>query len=113
MTRESCMRHRCTKLGLTAALLVGYWSLHAEDIDLFVDVPSSSADVPNVLFVLDNTANWTPHFTEEMTALSEVFNELPVNADGSAQFNIGLMFAAETSNTDNNVQGGYVRAAIR
>jgi len=101
-----------TKYVLAATLLMCQCMAHAEDIDLFVNKPAGS-DLPNVLFIVDNTANWTTVFTDEITALQNIFLSLPVNANGTPQFNVGVMFAAETSNTDSNVQGGYVRAAIR
>ncbi len=97
---------------LAAVLLLGYSTLHADDIDLFIDSPSST-ELPNVLFVVDNTANWTGAFTNEIAALKNTFNGLPVNSDGSAKFNVGVMFAAETGGGNSSVAGGYVRAAIR
>jgi type IV pilus assembly protein PilY1 len=100
------------KYVLAAALLMCHCMARAEDIDLFVNNPAGS-QLPNVLFIVDNTANWTQAFTNEISALANTFANLPVNADDSAKFNVGVMFAAETSSADNNVQGGYVRAAIR
>ncbi|MET0660856.1 MAG: pilus assembly protein PilY, partial [Steroidobacteraceae bacterium] len=100
------------KVRLLASIVVLTLSLpltsRAEDIDLFVGAQSTSIDLPNVLLILDNTANWTQAFDNEMTALRDVFQSLPDN-----KINVGVMFAAETSSADNNVQGGYVRAAIR
>jgi type IV pilus assembly protein PilY1 len=80
---------------------------HAEDIDLFVNSPASS-QLPNVLFIVDNTANWTQAFPNEKSALQNTFNNLPVNSDGSAKFNVGVMFFTETGNSNNNTRGGYV-----
>jgi type IV pilus assembly protein PilY1 len=101
-----------TKYLLATTLLMCHCMAHAEDIDLFVNSPARS-QLPNVLFVVDNTANWTQAFADEILALTNIFNGLPVNSDGTAQFNVGLMFAAETGSGNNSVQGGYVRAAIR
>jgi type IV pilus assembly protein PilY1 len=83
----------------------------ADDIDVFTG--ASIKATPNVLFVIDNTANWNTVYTNEIAALSAVFNSLPVNSDGTAIFNIGIMFATETGNGNSNTSGGYVRAAIR
>ena len=59
----------------------------AEDIDLFTGVtPSGSTDVPNVLIILGNTANWNTAFTNEINALSTVLGGLAVN-----KFRVGLM----------------------
>jgi type IV pilus assembly protein PilY1 len=84
------------------------WTAAAEDIDLFIGAQSSSGDKPQVLFIIDNTANWSTAFDNEMTALRNVFNTLPAD-----KVQVGVMFASETSSSDSNVQGGYVRAAIR
>lgn len=82
--------------------------LYAEDIDLFVGTPPNATDAPNVLIVLDNTANWNTPFNNEMAALSSVVSALPAD-----KFRVGLMLANETGNPNNNTKGGYVRAAIR
>src|SRR5829696_7665195 len=105
------MKCRYVKTALATALLSGYGALHAENIDLFVD-NSNTADLPNVLFIIDNTANWTSAFTNEIAALKATFLAMET-AGTAAKFNVGVMFAAETSSSDSSVQGGYVRAAIR
>jgi type IV pilus assembly protein PilY1 len=106
------MKITYTKYVLAAALLMCHCAARAEDIDLFVNRPASS-QLPNVLFIVDNTANWSQAFTNEIAALVGTFNNLLVNSDGSAIYNVGVMFSAETGNPNNNVAGGYVRAAIR
>lgn len=94
---------------LAATMLMFHLSAPAADIDLYTNIGSSTAgDLPNVLFIVDNTANWNTAFTNEMAALANTFANLPEN-----KFNIGVMFSAETGSSDNNVSGGYVRAAIR
>ncbi|MET0986543.1 MAG: pilus assembly protein PilY, partial [Steroidobacteraceae bacterium] len=93
---------------MLALMLGASMAPRAEDIDLFVGAQASSTDLPSVLIILDNTANWTQAFTNEMSALTSVFASLPTD-----KVRVGVMFAAETSKADNNVQGGYVRAAIR
>jgi type IV pilus assembly protein PilY1 len=95
------------------ALMSLHCSVRAEDIDLFVGNPVASNGLPNVLFIVDNTANWTQAFNNEIGALSSTFASLPENEDGTARFNIGLMLSAETGSSDSNVSGGYIRAAIR
>lgn len=102
--------------------LVGF-----EDIDLFASAPGS-VDVPNVLLVLDNSANWsassanacatysdgTPGPADqgkkiaiEKCALVNTMLSLPVNADGSARFRVGVMFMNEP-----NGNGAYPRVAF-
>jgi type IV pilus assembly protein PilY1 len=96
---------------IAAAIVLSglHLSVTAEDIDLFVSpAPADASQVPNVLFVVDNTANWNTAFTSEMSALSSTFASLPPD-----KFRIGIVFAAETGGPNNNVDGGYVRAAMR
>jgi type IV pilus assembly protein PilY1 len=100
---------------LIAILGAGVWGANiarAEDIDVFSGTPGSG--LPNVLFIVDNTANWNQAFTNEMAALyNTLTNPKMVNDDGSAKFNIGIMLATETGNPNNAVSGGYIRAAMR
>ena len=96
-----------------------YAPVFAEDIDLFIGASASSTDVPNVLIILDSTANWstpingltggrTTRFAQEKAALAATLAGLPVNVNGSAKFNLGIMLFGESP-----VKGGYIRAAIR
>lgn len=108
------MKTHFFKCLLSVALLVFQLPAPAADIDLYTNsTVQSSTDLPNVLFIIDNTANWSTAFSDEMSALAATLEGLPVNADESAKFNVGIMFAAETGNPNNNVAGGYIRAAIR
>jgi type IV pilus assembly protein PilY1 len=49
---------RLRALALLFALGALLAPVHAEDIDIYAE-PNSANDVPNVLFVLDNSANWS------------------------------------------------------
>lgn len=81
----------------------------AEDIDLFTGVaPIAAGDEPNVLIVLDNTANWNLAFVNEVSALVSVLNGLE-----DSKFRVGLMMFSETGGGNGNPAGGYVRSAIR
>jgi type IV pilus assembly protein PilY1 len=80
----------------------------AEDIDLFVGYNQAATQAPNVLFVLDNTANWNQPFTAEIAALARAFESLP-----ASKFKVGLMMFTETGGGNSNTDGGYVRAAVR
>lgn len=93
---------------LLTSLLTFHLSAMAEDIDLFVGSPSSATDVPNVLIVLDNTANWNTAFANEMAALVSVVSGLPAD-----KFRLGLMLFTETGGGNSGNDGAYVRAAIR
>ena len=79
-----------------------------DDTDLFLANPNITSQRPNVLIVLDNTANWNTPFVNERNALVQVVNGLE---DGL--FNVGLMMMVETGNPNDNVDGGYVRFAVR
>lgn len=83
-------------------------SSFAEDIDLFVGVPPSTAETPNVLIIMDNTANWNTPFVNEKAALVSVFAGMPLN-----KFRIGLMMFTESGGGNSGNDGAYVRAAAR
>ena len=78
-----------------------------DDTDIFMANPNVTAQRPNVLLYVDNTANWNQPFTNEKNALVSVINNL------SEQFNVGLMFFPETGGGNDNVDGGNVRYAVR
>lgn len=86
---------------LAIALLGSQMQATAEDIDLFVGTPAAETDLPNVLIVLDNTANWNTAFANEKAALKAVFDGLPLN-----RFRVGMMLFGDTDS-------GFVKAAIR
>jgi len=96
----------------TAFAAVGLWGLHAaspaQDIDLYVNTASATSQLPNVLIVIDNTANWNDAFTAEMNALASVVASLPVD-----RFRLGFMMYTETGSGNSNPDGAYVRAAVR
>lgn len=102
------MKKQFIKSILVSILVLFNINAKAEDIDLFVGAPPSATDVPNVLIVLDNTANWSTAFTDEMAALQSVFNGLPLD-----KFRVGLMLYTETGGGNGNPGGSYVRAGLR
>ncbi|WP_160287429.1 pilus assembly protein [Pseudomonas knackmussii] len=96
------------RLFALCALLLLQGTARAEDIDLFVGTPPNSADAPNVLIILDNTANWNTPFDNEKAALASVVNALPAD-----KFRVGLMMFTETGSGNKGDDGAYVRAAMR
>lgn len=104
------MKFSSLKLLLTLGLLSFTVETPAEDIDLFVGPSTATPDSPNVLIILDNTANWGPEdkFQAQKAALVSAFEQLPDN-----QINIGLMMYTETGGGDTGPDGGYIRAAVR
>ncbi|WP_370599951.1 pilus assembly protein [Pseudomonas nitroreducens] len=122
-----------------SVLGVAQFTARAEDIDLFVGTPPNATAAPNVLIILDNTANWEQPFVNEKKALVDLIGALDPN-----KYRVGLMMFTETGSTtttttksngngggnsgggstgggstggtkdDNKGEdGGYVRAAIR
>ncbi|MDO8755930.1 MAG: PilC/PilY family type IV pilus protein [Polaromonas sp.] len=80
---------------------------YSSDIDIYSG-PTALNDAPNVLIVMDNTANWNTAFTNEVAALVSTVNALPAN-----RFRVGLMMFTETGGSDSGNAGGYVRSAVR
>jgi type IV pilus assembly protein PilY1 len=104
---------------LAGSLLIGQGRALAEDIDLFVQPAGAVVGIPNVLLVLDNTANWgrtvdgQAIWINELNALLTTLTNLPVNDDGTAVVRVGVLMFNETGSPNNNIGGGYIRAAIR
>jgi type IV pilus assembly protein PilY1 len=102
------MKNNFLKSLLVVMALTCNPNVMAEDIDLFVDPQSVQTTIPNVLIILDNTANWSTAFTNEMAALKSVVDGLTAN-----KFRVGLMLYSETGSGNGNPGGAYVRAAMR
>lgn len=94
-------------LGAIASVMAFSSVSWADDTDIFTLNPNVSSQRPNVLLIVDNTANWNTPFVAEKAALVSTFNGL------NDQFNVGIMMMVETGNPNDNVDGSYVRAAIR
>lgn len=73
-----------------------------EDIDIFMTNPSIASERPNVLIILDTSANWGSYFATEKSALISVVNGL------TDQYNVGL-----AHNAGGNIEGSYLRYAVR
>ena len=96
------MKFSIKKAGLAIALAVSSYTAWAEDIDLFLGNPTNNnSDLPNVLILLDNTANWDGAFTNEKAALAATFA-----GPAGGQVNVGLMMFSDPA-------VGHIRAAIR
>lgn len=85
---------------------------HAEDIDLFT-APSGGGTAPNILIVLDNSANWSRNDQawpvgkqgeSELRAIHTLLGDASVNTN----VNLGLMMF-----TSGAPDGGYVRYHVR
>ena len=91
---------------LFTALLLNPLASQAEDIDIYSGV-TTSGGLPNVLIILDNSANWNTPFDAEKLALVSTVSGL------NNTVNLGLMMLAETGGGNDSVDGGYVRFGIR
>ena len=79
-------------------------SQYTSDIDIYSGAPSE-LDLPNVLVIIDNTANWNQVFQVEKKALKDTFTSLPAN-----KFRTGLMMFTQSSDS---VEGAFVLSGIR
>jgi Tfp pilus tip-associated adhesin PilY1 len=101
---------------LSAALAVATCLVRpaaAEDIDLFTNPAANATTAPNVLIIIDNSANWARNDQAwvggkqgeaELNALSTLMDDPNVNTG----LNIGLMMF-----TSGSPDGAYVRYAVR
>ncbi|HSJ49477.1 MAG TPA: PilC/PilY family type IV pilus protein, partial [Gammaproteobacteria bacterium] len=98
-----------------------------QDTDLFMTNPGVTTPAPNILIIVDNTANWSradggvSNFDWVQQALLQTVSGLKVCKDDDQancdpddyMFSIGLMMFSETGGGNGNPSGGYVRSAIR
>lgn len=107
---------RWFSMTMAAGLLTASFHASPEDIDIFSVDESTNLNAPNVLIVLDNSANWSRASQQwpggedqgqsEVAAIKAVINEL----DGS--INVGLMeYITEGAATDQD--SAFIRAHIR
>ncbi|HXV07919.1 MAG TPA: hypothetical protein VD791_07810, partial [Burkholderiales bacterium] len=97
-----------------AALAAAQAAVYADDTDIFLTSSGTGGIAPNVLIVLDNSANWSANFdggtkfTAEMSTLAGVIGTL------DDRINLGLMMMDETgAGTTAPTSGSYVRYAVR
>ena len=117
MSNLRFLMKRAAQAAVAFALAAAPMASTAEDIDLFVRAPSSAAanSRPNILFVIDNSSNWSAANQQwpdglkqgqsQLRALRQIVNELSDNV------NVGLMMLSSSSG--NGPDGAYVRFAVR
>jgi len=98
---------------LTCMLATAASAAFAEDIDIYSQNTSISPGAPNVLLVMDNTANWSQSFASSTKFAAEKIALAQVVTALKTQFNLGLMMFTETGSPNTNTDGGYVRFAIQ
>ncbi|HYE88890.1 MAG TPA: hypothetical protein VEA16_21180, partial [Vicinamibacterales bacterium] len=69
-----------------------------DDTDIFLANPQLAVRRPNILFFVDNTANWTTPFVIEKQALVNTTNNLVTEA-----FNVGMAMFVETGSPNDNI----------
>ena len=79
-----------------------------DDTDIFLANPTIEATRPNVLILIDNTANWNVPFNTEKAALINITNSMITDA-----FNVGLAMFVETGGGNDSIDGAYIRFAVR
>lgn len=94
-------------IALSLILAAPAHAQYTSDIDIFSGATTVN-EAPNILFIFDNTANWSSAFTNEVAALVSTFNALPAN-----KFRVGMMMFTESGGTNAGLTGGYVRSAVR
>jgi len=99
--------HHCL---LLVAVLCG--SVHAEDIDIFAGTREVNTDLPNVIFVLDNSANWSRQSEGWGDGLRQGAAEVQAIkaalAPLTGQLNVGIVEYNTVGNSAEN-DGAYVR----
>jgi Tfp pilus tip-associated adhesin PilY1 len=90
----------------------------AEDIDIFTGTSAGANANPNILIVIDNTSNWSRQsqqwpggITQGQSEASAIKTVVQALGAKGANVNIGLMEYATNGNA--NVDGGFIRYAIR
>jgi hypothetical protein len=94
-------------MSLASAVSLSAFDPVNDDTDIFLANPNIPAVRPNVLILLDNTANWNTAFSNEKAALVSLVNSL------DESYNVGLMMFPETGGGNDSIDGGYVRFGVR
>ena len=107
---------RLWKIILLTWLVVSAAFTFAEDIDLFASglaSGSAASSLPNVIFVLDNTSNWSrqsqkwPNGTQGQSEVQAIQTTLERLLNQGKDVNVGLLEFTTDGNA--NQDGGYVR----
>ena len=108
------MKTICSLL-LAAGILTGPVAVRADDTDIFLAPPgAATSSAPNVLIVLDNSANWSASFPGGTKFAAEMATLSTVIASLDEKVNVGLMMMDETgAGTTAPTSGSYVRFGVR
>ena len=107
------------KTALLVTLVAGLGWAHslsmAEDTDIYASTDTSGGKNPNILVIIDNSANWASASQKWPDGIKQGESELNalrvVTGELGPDVNLGLMMF--TPGGGSNPNGGYVRYAIR
>jgi type IV pilus assembly protein PilY1 len=123
------MNHLCklivSALTLILSAFVVSTVVRADDIDLFLGSAGGTVNAPNIIFLIDNSTNWSraaQHWPDnggtqgaaELAAVSAVLNQI----NSSRPANVGLAMLSTYGGTTANgatpgTGGGYIRFGVR
>lgn len=115
MHMRSVLR-RCLSAATGAVLLFLASGLRAEDIDLFARAMPAAASVrPNILVVIDNSANWSANNQNWPGGLKQGQAELAALRwwVGTLQDNVNVGLMLFTGGSGSNKDGAYIRFHVR
>lgn len=110
MKLKELLKLIATVLMLGASVALAVFDPVNDDTDIFLANPSIAAERPNVLIIVDNTANWNQAFANEKNALVQVINGL------TDQYNVGLMVMSKAGfkrTGPTGADGAFVRSHVR
>lgn len=112
-------------LTLILSVLLLPTSARADDIDIFLGTSAGNADSPNIIFLIDNSPNWSraaQHWPDnggnqgqaELAAISSTLNRI----NSTRPANVGLAMLTAYAGTSANgatpgTGGGYIRFGVR
>lgn len=100
---------------LCGTLVLATTLAQAEDIDIFVGNTTVDTGLPNVIFVLDNTANWSRQSQGWPGGLAQGQSEVRAikTALADLQDRVNVGFVMFTTEGNANEDGGYVRHRLQ
>jgi len=124
------MNHLCKLTVPALALMLGAFvaatGARADDIDIFMGASAGSADAPNIIFLIDNSPNWSRnsnHWPDNggnqgQAELAAISSTLATLNPAKNPTNIGLAMLTEYAGTTSGgatpgVGGGYIRFGVR
>jgi type IV pilus assembly protein PilY1 len=115
------------KLTVSAlALILSVFALstgvRADDIDIFLGPSGGTSDAPNIIFLIDNSPNWSrasQHWPDnggnqgqaELTAISSTL--ATINSNSPANVGLAMLSSYSGTGATQGTGGGYIRFGVR